>query len=92
MNRYQIFLKVLALGSFTKAAEELGYEIEIDETVQVEDAKPRKSEAEQTEEAVVDAIEAADPAAEVVETDVVETPEAEAVVVTDEPADAEAAE
>ncbi len=25
MNRYQIFLKVLALGSFTKAAEELGY-------------------------------------------------------------------
>ena len=60
--------------------------------MQVEDAKPRKAEAEQTEEAVVDAIEAADPAAEVVETDVVETPEAEAVVVTDEPADAEAAE
>ena len=78
--------------SMKAAAEELGYEIEIDETVQVEDAKPRKSEAEQTEEAVVDAIEAADPAAEVVETDVVETPEAEAVVVTDEPADAEAAE
>ena len=78
--------------SMKAAAEELGYEIEIDETVQVEDAKPRKAEAEQTEEAVVDAIEAADPAAEVVETDVVETPEAEAVVVTDEPADAEAAE
>ncbi len=80
--------------SMKAAAEELGYDIEIDESVVVEDPKPRKrdDEAAETEEAVVDAIEAADPAAEVTEVDVVDTPEAEAVVVTDEAADEPAAE
>ncbi|WP_251211962.1 30S ribosomal protein S1 [Adlercreutzia murintestinalis] len=80
--------------SMKAAAEELGYDIEIDESVVVEDPKPRKKddEAEQTEEVVTDAIEAADPAAEVTEVDVVDTPEAEAVVVTEEAAEEPAAE
>lgn len=78
--------------SMKAAAEELGYDIEVDESMVVDDPKAQKKDDEsaETEEAVIDAIEAADPAAEVTEVDVVETPDVEGVVVTDEPADTEA--
>ena len=52
IQKYDAFLTVARLGSFKAAAEELGFEIEVDESVQVEEkpAKKREKKAEKPAE------------------------------------------
>ena len=52
-QKYDAFLTVARLGSFKAAAEELGFEIEVDESIQAEEKPARRKKDEAPAEAIL---------------------------------------